>query len=118
FVDAPSSTGYVGYDIGLNKAGVLKKIRYVPRSTHASRMDGGEIRGSNDPSLSVYTVLHTITGTPPTGVYTDVDIDTGEDAYRYIYYYSETGSCNFADIEFYGNVFEKIIPVGELVWAF
>ncbi|GGH08580.1 DUF4979 domain-containing protein [Sphingobacterium alkalisoli] len=117
FVDGPTAIGYVGYDLGEGKATSLKSVRYVPRTTHASRMNGGEIRGSNDPSLSTYTVLHTINGTPATGVYTEVNIET-EEEYRYIYYYTANGNGNIAEIEFYGNVVEKIAPVGSLIWVF
>src|SRR5690606_9247374 len=54
FVDGANKVGYVGYDLGAGKGAILKSVRYVPRSTHASRMMSGEIRGANDPSLSDY----------------------------------------------------------------
>ncbi len=63
----------------------------------------GEIRGSNDPSLSDYEVLHTISETPEVGIYTEVDIST-ETSYRYIYYYDSNGGANISEIEFYGNI--------------
>lgn len=107
FVDGASATGYVGYDLGAGKAAVLKSVRYVPRASHPARMVGGEIRGANDPSLSDYVVLHTITETPAAAVYTEADIST-EEAYRYVYYYSPNGYCNIAEIEFYGSIIDKL----------
>ncbi|MGC4234985.1 MAG: DUF4979 domain-containing protein [Niabella sp.] len=117
FIDGPTTTGYVGYDMGAGKAAVVKSVRYVPRSTHASRMMNGEIRGANDPTLSDYKVLYKITETPPVGVYTEKQIDN-EESYRYIYYYAPEGNCNIAEIEFYGNVIDKTDPVGKYVWEF
>ena len=117
FVDGANKVGYMGYDLGVGKAAILKSVRYVPRSTHASRMMNGEIRGANDPSLSDYVVLYKITETPAVGVYTEKAIDTQE-SYRYIYYYTAEGNGNIAEIEFYGNMVDKEVPVGKLVWEF
>ncbi|WP_315824468.1 DUF4979 domain-containing protein [Paraflavitalea speifideaquila] len=117
YIDGPTSSGYVGYDFGPGKAAVLKSVRYVPRSTHASRMLNGEIRVANDPTLYDYKVLYKITQTPAVGVYTEVTIsDLGN--YKYIYYYSPDGNCNIAEIEFYGNLVDKPDPVGKYIWEF
>lgn len=119
YIDAASNPGFVGWDLGVGKAAVLSSIRYAPRSTHASRVVGGEIRGANDPSLSDYVVLHKITATPPAGVLTEASIQTeGEESYRYIYYYAPEGNCNIAEIEFYGNIVEKAAAVGHHIWEF
>lgn len=120
FVDAPSGVqGYVGYDLGEGKAAIVRSVRYAPRSTHAVRTVGGEIRGSNDPSLSEYVVLYTITETPPVGVYSEVTIDADEQSFRYIYYLNpKERNCNIAEIEFYGNVVESEIVVGKYIWHF
>lgn len=117
FIDGPTATGYVGHDMGAGKAAVLKSVRFVPRSTHASRMLNGEIRVANDPTLYDYKVLHKITETPPVGVYTEVTV-TDPASYRYIYYYSAAGNCNIAEVEFYGNVVDRPDPVGKYVWEF
>ncbi len=119
YIDAATTSGYVGWDLGVGKAAVLASVRYAPRSTHAARMVGGEIRGANDPSLSDYVVLHKITATPPAGVLTEASIQTeGEESYRYIYYYAPEGNCNIAEIEFYGNIVEKAAAVGHHIWEF
>lgn len=117
YIDGPTSVGYVGYDMGAGKAAVLKSVRFVPRSTHASRMLNGEIRVANDPTLYDYKVLYKITQTPPVGVYTEQAI-TDPGSYRYIYYYSPDGNCNIAEIGFYGNVADKPDPVGKYIWEF
>lgn len=120
FVDAPSGVdGYVGYDLGEGKAAVVRTVRYAPRSTHASRINGGEIRGANDPSLSDYEILYTITETPPANQLTEVTLDSSEKSYRYIYYINpKEKNCNIAEIEFYGNVVEKQSEVGHYSWVF
>ncbi len=117
-VDAPTSTGFVGYDVGTGKAVILTSVRYVPRGDpHPKRMLGGEIRGANDPSLSDAVTLYTITEIPPEGVYTEVVIST-EQSYQYIYYYSKDGFCNIAEIEFYGNYVDASVPEGRYMFEF
>lgn len=117
FVDAPTSSGYVGYDVGSGKQASLTSVRYVPRTSHPQRMIGGEIRGANDPTLIDAVTLYTITQQPATGVYTNVNISTNQ-SFRYIYYYSANGSCNIAEIEFYGNLVDAVIPEGKYIFEF
>ncbi|SDD12146.1 DUF4979 domain-containing protein [Niabella drilacis] len=117
YVDAATASGFVGYDMGVGKAAVIKSVRFVPRNTFGSRMVNGEIRGANDPALSDAVTLYTVTAAPPSGVYTEVAI-TNTESYRYIYYYAPAGNCNIAAIEFYGNVVEKADPVGKYIWEF
>lgn len=111
FVDAPSATGFVGYDVGADQAANITSVRYVPRTSHPKRMIGGEIRGANDPGLLDAVTLYTITEEPPTEEWTEVSIDTDE-SFRYIYYYSVDGFCNLSEIEFYGNYVASTIPEG------
>jgi hypothetical protein len=119
FVDAPTATGYVGLDLGTNKAAKITSMRYFPRSGYTARMVGGEIRGANNADLSDAVVLYTIS-TEPTLNYTDVLLSVAN-SYRYIYYYSASGYCNIAELELYGvttttnieivkNVFARVIP--------
>lgn len=103
YVDAPTASGYVGYDVGAGKTAKLTVVRYAPRSGQAPRMIKGEIRGSNDATLASYDVLYKITSAPPVGVLTETVINTVNN-YRYIYYYAPEGSCNIAEIEFIGKV--------------
>jgi hypothetical protein len=117
FVDAPTSTGYVGYDFGSGKGAHLTLVRYAPRDGYPDRMVGGEIRGANDPTLDDAVTLYTINQQPNTGVYTSATISTSE-SYRYIYYYAPSGNCDIAEIEFYGQIEDKPLPSGKLIYEF
>lgn len=76
------------------------KIRYYPRSGWLSRMVGGVFEGTNgDPVTGSYTLIHTISATPPTD-WTEVYISLG--TYRYLRYRSPNdGWGNVAEVEFY-----------------
>ncbi|MGY5354142.1 alginate lyase family protein [Wenyingzhuangia sp. IMCC45467] len=106
YVDAPSSVGYVGYDLGQGSEVILTSVRYVPRVVTPGRMVGDEIRGANNSDLSDAVTLYTITEEPVVGVYTEATISTTE-SYRYVYYYS-THFCNLSEIKFYGNNVENL----------
>ncbi|OQP59558.1 hypothetical protein A3860_37225 [Niastella vici] len=103
YVDAATASGYVGYDVGAGKSAKLTVVRYAPRSGQAARMVKGEIRGSNDATLTSYDVLYKITTAPTVGVLTETAINAAN-TYRYIYYYSPDGYCDIAEIEFIGTV--------------
>lgn len=117
FVDGLTAIGYMGYDLGKGKAAKLTSVRFVPRASHPQRMTGGEIRGANDPALTDFKVLATITTQPPVGVYTELSINT-EETFRYVYYYTANGNGNIAEIEFYGNVVDKPLPAGKMIFEF
>lgn len=102
FVDGPTATGYAGYDLGSSNTAKVVAFRFYPRSNYASRMVGGQLRGSNDPTLATYDVLYNITAAPSATAYTTVTI-TSTKTYRYIYYYSAAGFCNVAELVFYGQ---------------
>jgi hypothetical protein len=89
---------YTGLDLGTAK--VIAKIRYYPRSTLASRMNGGKFQGSNTSSTSGFADLYTISGTP-SEQWTTVTI-TNSTAYRWVRYLAPNGSYgNIAEMEFY-----------------
>ncbi|MGV3764736.1 MAG: DUF4979 domain-containing protein [Chitinophagaceae bacterium] len=117
FIDGPTSSGYVGYDVGAGKAAKLTSVRFAPRSTHPQRMMNGEIRGANDPTLYDFVTLHKITQQPAVGVYTEVAITAAQN-FRYIYYYSPDGNCNIAEVEFYGNIVDQPLPTGKFIFEF
>jgi hypothetical protein len=117
FVDAPTSTGYVGYDFGSGKGAHVTLVRFAPRDGYPDRMMGGEIRGANDPTLDDAVTLYKITQAPPVGSYTSVTISTSQ-TYRYVYYYAPTGNCDIAEIEFYGQLEDNPLPVGKLIYEF
>ncbi len=117
FVDGLTAVGYMGYDLGKGKAARLTSVRFAPRTSHPQRMTGGEIRGANDPSLNDFKVLATISTQPPVNVYTELSISS-EETFRYVYYYTANGNGNIAEIEFYGNVVDKPLPVGKMIFEF
>lgn len=117
YIDGATAIGYVGYDFGESRAATVSSVRYVPRKSHPKRMINGEIRGANDPTLKDAVTLHKITTEPPVEVYTEVAIAT-EESFRYIYYYSPDGNCNIAEVEFYGNLVDVVIPEGKYVFEF
>ena len=81
-------------------------IRFYPRAGHNQRMVGGVFEGSTD--RSSYTVLHTITETPPDG-WTEVSAHLGNA--RFLRYRSpDNGQGNVAEIEFYRSG-------GKVIWA-
>lgn len=106
FVDGADATGFVGYDFG--ETVTLKLVKYAPREGDffAGRMIGGEIRGSNDPTIltdpaaATYDTLYAITEAPAFEL-NQVVISTSE-SYRFIYYYSPDGYGNISELEFYG----------------
>ena len=110
FVDGNDPTGFVGYDFG--EVVTLKLVKYAPREGDffQGRMVGGEIRGSNDPTIltdpasATFDILYTITEAPAFEL-NQVAISTSE-TYRFIYYYSADGHCNISELEFYGEIGE------------
>ncbi|WP_338690377.1 nucleoside hydrolase-like domain-containing protein [Haloferula helveola] len=116
FVDAASgSGGYVGYDVGAGNEVNLGLVCYAPRtgSGFPARMVGGEIRGSNDPTLASYTTLATIATAPAEGVRTLLPISS-DLSFRYVYYASPVdGYCNIAELEFYEDIkLSSATPIG------
>jgi fibronectin type 3 domain-containing protein len=114
FFDAPQSSGaWVGYDFGADSSAVVSSINFAPRTGYASRMVGGTFQGANKPDFSDAVTLTTVTALPVVGSLTPQSVkDTG--AYRYLRYLSPTGgSCNVAEIEFYG----KLRPTQTITFA-
>jgi len=113
FVDAPAAEGYVGLDLGQDKAGKLTSMRYFPRESYAYRMVGAEIRGANAEDLSDAETIYAISEEPSYGVYTGVVV-SAEKSYRFIYYYSKDGYCNIAELELYGVVKSSAATLSDL----
>ncbi|NLP56863.1 PKD domain-containing protein [Lutibacter sp. B1] len=113
FVDGADAIGFVGYDFG--KEVKLTLVKYAPRENYASRLVGGEIRGSNDetiltdPAAATFETLYTITEEPVVGELTEAAI-IAEGTYRFIYFYS-TDYCNIAELEFYGEKGGEFVAV-------
>jgi len=105
FYDAANETGdWVGLDLGAGSNLAVTKIRYCPRTGYAGRMNGGQIQASSVADFSSDVVsLFTINYTPAEGVLT-TQVIPNNTAYRYVRYFGPTGgSCNLAEIEFWGD---------------
>lgn len=104
FVDGADATGFAGYDFG--EAVSVSLVKFAPREGDffQGRMVGGEIRGSNDPTIltnqaaATYDILYTITAAPAF----ELNQAVISGSYRFVYYYSADGYCNISELEFYG----------------
>jgi fibronectin type 3 domain-containing protein len=111
FYDAANTSGdWAGQDLGYGVSAVVTQVRYCPRENFQSRMVGGKFQGSNTPGFSSGVVdLFTITAQPTPGVLTTQTISNGT-AFRYLRYLGPAnGSCNVAEVEFYGTA-SGIVP--------
>lgn len=101
YFDSPvTSGGWVGLDMdGIYR---ITGIRYHPRISYASRMNGGKFQGSNTADFSSGVVdLLTITSTPATEWICAAI--TNQSAFKYVRYLSPASSNgNVAEIEIYG----------------
>ncbi|PHN02720.1 Ig-like domain-containing protein [Flavilitoribacter nigricans] len=116
YVEGPQTIGFVGYDFGAKKGATLKSWKYAPRPGWAQRLSDGqgsnsELRGSNDPNyLNNYTVLYTVTETPPAYALTTGQI-TDDTPYRYVYWAGGPASYgNIAELELFGAVVDNDLP--------
>ncbi|WP_353566388.1 endo-beta-N-acetylglucosaminidase [Haloferula sargassicola] len=101
FFDAPVSDGcWTGLDFSSQRASRITGISFLPRAGWAFRMPGGVFQAANEPDFSDAVTLHTITDTPPEGIYTRIAIDQ-PGLYRY-FRYADDPHCNVAEIEVYG----------------
>lgn len=104
YYDADSVTGdWVGLDLGAGSNLAVTRVKFAPRSGMEGRMDGGQIQAANvaDFSSGVVT-LFTVSGAPASGLLTSQLVNNNT-AYRYVRYLGPTnGSCNIAEIEFWG----------------
>jgi autotransporter-associated beta strand protein len=106
FYDAQNGTGdWGGLDLG--RSNVIKQAAYCPRPGFSSRMVGGQFQGCNANTnfSSGVVTLFTIGSapadtTPPTLTYQTI---SNTNAFRYVRYIGPAnGSCNAAEIQFFG----------------
>ncbi len=102
FAGRPSdSFVYVGRDFG--SAQTVTRIRFLPRSGFGWRMGGGRFMGSNNADLSGAVVLHTISGSPDSGLWHEVNL-ANTLAFRYVFFTtSSQNEANVSEIQFYGS---------------
>ncbi|WNH09891.1 cellulose binding domain-containing protein [Thalassobellus suaedae] len=100
YFDAPTSTAWVGYDLGDDGRSVITKVRYAPRPSHSHRMNGSQIQGANTPDFSDAETLFFIPR-PAEWVMTEQTI-SNSGGYRYVRCFSPNGYGSIAELEFYG----------------
>lgn len=106
FFDAPDTgNGWVGLDLGSSK--IITQIKYAPRpgqELYQTRMLGGRFEGSDKPDFSGPPhVLLTVNELAPVRNLTGQNVEAAE-PFRYVRYRSPAnGSCNIAEIEFWGK---------------
>lgn len=104
YYNADSVSGdWVGLDLGAGSNMIVTKVKYCPRDGWVSRINGGLIQASNTPDFSSGVVTLATIGSPPEGMLTTQLILNNTTAYRYVRYLGpDNGSCNIAEIEFWG----------------
>ena len=102
FIDGPPTIGWVGYDFGESDVPVITTWKFAPRSGFVDRMNGTQLRGSNNANfLNIYDVLFTIEGDPVDTVLTEAAINASK-AYRFVYWYGNIWSySNISEFELY-----------------
>jgi predicted phage tail protein len=101
YFDAPTASGaWVGLDLGSAK--VVSAVAFAPRSGYASRMVGGVVQASADPTFATNVLTaYTIAAAPASGKLTTVATATAT-AYRYWRYLGPTnGDCNIAELQLF-----------------
>ena len=103
FFDAKNESGdWLGYDMGEGNSAMLLYVKYAPRVGYVSRMVGGKIQVSNTEDFKSAITVATIASAPVENQLTLLEAPAGK-FYRYMRYIGPAkGSCNVAEIEFYG----------------
>ncbi|MBB3112129.1 hypothetical protein FHS18_004207 [Paenibacillus phyllosphaerae] len=103
--DAVTNPSWILVDLGEGNAQVIGGIKFYPRSTHISRVNGAIIQGSNDGTN--FVDLYTISGIGSAKWYFASFSTNSDTAYRYLRYYTSKSNANVAELEFYGKGSEQ-----------
>ncbi len=103
YFDGPNASNgngcWTGLDLGTAK--MITGIRYLPRITWGSRMNGGIFQGANSADFSDAVLLHTIIGNPPDNSVTAYVLPSAAGPFRFVRYISPNGGWgNVAEAEF------------------
>jgi hypothetical protein len=102
--DLQEGSSYYTFDFGANRSVLLSRIRMLPRSSHASRMDGAFFQASND-GVNWTTITPTVSGSSG-NVWTEIRMhNIAQTPYRYLRL-ANSGNWfgNIAEVELYGQV--------------
>jgi hypothetical protein len=104
--DTKTGSGWAQADLGAGNAQVVGSIRFIPRSTNISRVNGALIQGSNDGTN--FDTLFTINGITDLNWHTQ--LVNSSKAYRYLRYYTPSnGFANIGDLEFYKKANDRTL---------
>lgn len=99
--DTITNPGWILIDFGVGNEQVPGGMKFYPRSTNVSRMNGAVIQGSNDGTN--FTDLYSISGISTVKWYFVEIGNSTSTAYRYLRYYTPKGNANVAELAFYAK---------------
>lgn len=107
YTDTKVNPGWIVADLGAGNDKALSSFKFYPRSTqaHLGRVNGAILQGSADGES--YTDLYTISGITTAEWHSAVI--SGDQAYRYLRYYSPSGNANVAELEFYQKTADRTL---------
>ncbi|MGO4373814.1 discoidin domain-containing protein, partial [Paenibacillus sp. MCAF20] len=105
--DAITNPAWILIDFGAGHAKTIRGLKFYPRSTNVSRMNGAVIQGSDDGAT--FVDLYTINGITETK-WQFVSFENNH-AYRYMRYYTPNGNANVAELQFYKDAMENSAPI-------
>ena len=106
FYDAANASGdWVGYNLGTRHTAQVVYVKYAPRSGYPTRMTGGKFQVANEADFSDAVTIATVPEAPAEGILTKLTAPSSTTTrYRYLRYIGpDNGSCNVAEVQFYGQ---------------
>ena len=103
--DATSNPSWILVDFGATNKQVIGSVKFYPRSTNVSRVNGAILQGSTDGTNFVN--LYTINNINAAQWYSAAI--TNNTAFRYFRYYTTNGNANVAELQLYQKVKDKTL---------
>ena len=103
--DATSNPSWILVDFGATNKQVIGSVKFYPRSTNVSRVNGAILQGSTDGTNFVN--LYTINNINAAQWYSAAI--TNNTAFRYFRYYTSNGNANVAELQLYQKVKDKTL---------
>ena len=105
FYDAANASGdWVGYDLGTRYSAQVVYVKYAPRTGYPARMTGGKFQVANEADFSDAITIATVPEAPTECSLTKLTAPSTTKRYRYLRYIGpDNGSCNVAEVQFFGR---------------
>lgn len=103
--DTTANPSWILVDLGEGNAKTIGSVRFYPRTNFVSRVNGSIIQGSGDGTS--WTDLYTINGISTLAWHSGAITNTT--AFRYLRFYSPSGSSNVAELEFYEKPIDRTL---------